>query len=298
MKHIRGALRTLGILSVAFGGLGLEALIFGRFQRTRGILPYYVLKAVTRLIGARVVFNKASAAVEKDKARLMVANHMSELDPLIFAGQFRSRVVAAGYLRTYPVIGSLIAAAGTIFVRRHKAFNSHNGAKILRALNEGANVMMFPEAVTSDGSVIYEFKAGLLAALFNKESVDKNGVAVKLERDVAVQPVALRILDINGRDAMADPKLREIYTWYVNYQGQEMPWNHKLKQFWDTVCNPGMTLEMTVLPALNPRDFANERDLANEAWRQIAAIAAPHQKAPVKREKIIATPGEHPDPPV
>jgi 1-acyl-sn-glycerol-3-phosphate acyltransferase len=93
---------------------------------------------------------------------IVVANHLSYLDPLVVCAITPCIAVAKGETREWPLIGRGLAALGVIFVQRGDA---HSGAVALRrarvALRAGATVLNFPEGTTTDGTGVGPFKRGI-----------------------------------------------------------------------------------------------------------------------------------------
>ena len=93
---------------------------------------------------------------------ILVSNHVSYLDPLVVACAVPCIAVAKGETRGWPLIGPGLGALGVLFVRRGDA---HSGAvvlrRIVRALDDGATVLNFPEGTTSDGAAVGPFARGI-----------------------------------------------------------------------------------------------------------------------------------------
>jgi 1-acyl-sn-glycerol-3-phosphate acyltransferase len=92
---------------------------------------------------------------------ILVANHVSYLDPLVVSSVVPCISIAKGETAQWPLIGRGLQALGVVFVRRGDA---HNGAVALRrawrALRAGAPVLNFPEGTTSDGRDVGSFRRG------------------------------------------------------------------------------------------------------------------------------------------
>jgi len=113
-------------------------------------------------------------------ASLLVANHVSWLDILaLHAVCPQARFVSKADVRHWPLLGWLVAAAGTLFIERERKRDAlrvvHQMAEALRA---GDTVGVFPEGTTGDGRSLLPFHANLLQAAIATET--------------PVQPVALR----------------------------------------------------------------------------------------------------------
>lgn len=113
-------------------------------------------------------------------ATLLVANHVSWLDvAAIHAAAPQARFVSKSDVRRWPVVGGLVAGAGTLFIERESRRDAlrvvHQMADALRA---GDMVAVFPEGTTGPGHELLPFHANLLQAAIAAEA--------------PVQPVALR----------------------------------------------------------------------------------------------------------
>jgi 1-acyl-sn-glycerol-3-phosphate acyltransferase len=93
---------------------------------------------------------------------VIIANHLSYLDPLVVCSVLPCIAIAKGETRAWPLIGRGLAALGVIFVQRG---DPHSGAVALhrawRALDAGATVLNFPEGTTTDGGGLAPFKRGI-----------------------------------------------------------------------------------------------------------------------------------------
>jgi lyso-ornithine lipid O-acyltransferase len=96
---------------------------------------------------------------------VIVANHLSYLDPLLIGSQTPFIAIAKGEIAGWPLIGPAAAALGVLFVDRA---DPQSGARVLRgalrALAAGVSVLNFPEGTTSDGRTLLPFKRGIFGA--------------------------------------------------------------------------------------------------------------------------------------
>ena len=116
-------------------------------------------------------------------AKLLVANHISWLDIMaIHAVCPEAHFVSKSDVKAWPVLGTLVAAAGTLFIERERKRDALRVVhQMAEALRQGQTVGIFPEGTTSDGQGLLPFHANLLQAAIATE--------------VPVQPVALRYAD-------------------------------------------------------------------------------------------------------
>jgi lyso-ornithine lipid O-acyltransferase len=96
---------------------------------------------------------------------LLVANHLSYLDILVFSALAPCVFVSKHEVAGWPVFGWMSHMAGTIFVdrtRRTQALATQD--EIEARLRAGLLVVLFPEATSSDGSTVLPFRSSLFQA--------------------------------------------------------------------------------------------------------------------------------------
>jgi len=94
---------------------------------------------------------------------LLVANHLSYVDILLLGGAAGGNFVAKREIATWPVMGHLARAVGTVFIDREA---KRDLVRVSRAMEEalaaGKGMVIFPEGTTSDGAGLLPFKTSLL----------------------------------------------------------------------------------------------------------------------------------------
>jgi 1-acyl-sn-glycerol-3-phosphate acyltransferase len=122
---------------------------------------------------------------------LLVANHISWLDiTALHAARF-CRFVSKSDVRAWPLIGSLAAGVGTLFIQRESRRDAMRVVHhMTRSLQDGEVLAIFPEGTTSEGASLLPFHANLLQAAISAAA--------------PVQPVALQFVDTrSGRRSLA-----------------------------------------------------------------------------------------------
>ena len=113
---------------------------------------------------------------------LVVANHVSYLDPLVILPMCPALPVAKGEVEGWPIVGPIGAALGTVFVSRDDPMAR---ARTLRRIHDllasGTSVLNFAEGTTTRGESVRPFWRGTF------------GIAQRLA--VPVVPVAIRYRD-------------------------------------------------------------------------------------------------------
>ena len=177
---------------------------------------------------------------------LIVANHVSWLDIFVLNALEPARFVGKAELKRWPIIGRLIANAGTLFIERERRRDAHKvNIEAARVLAAGDVVAIFPEGTTTDGRDVLPFRASLLQPI-----VDAGG---------HVQPVAIRYRDHEGG-----------YTDAPLYVGDTtFP-----QSFWRVCGEHSFVVEMEIGEPL-PAAARHRRDLAREAEAIIRRALAP-----------------------
>ena len=216
-------------------GVAIAAFIFpflGESRRTGQVRRWSA--QLLRILAVDLETEGMSIA---DGPMLLVANHVSWLDPFLINAVRPVRFVAKSEVAHWPVIGWLAKRVGTLFVvrsRRHHTaqVNQH----VVAALRDGAVFAVFPEGTTTDGSIVLPFHASLLQPA--------------LESGSLLVPAALRYLRDDGSLCIE-----------AAYDGD--------KSVFDTL------LAMTTLPRIHARiKFLPPLPLTNRPHRRELALAA------------------------
>jgi 1-acyl-sn-glycerol-3-phosphate acyltransferase len=164
-------------------GLATCALVFpwaGAALRER-----LVRRWSARLLGiCRVRVEREEGAAPLAHA-LIVSNHISWLDIFVINSVHPCRFVAKAEIRAWPVLGWLVAQAGTVFIARGKRRDlRHTFKGLVDALGQGQRVAFFPEGTTASQGCLLPFHANLFEAA--------------IDAGAAVQPYALAYLGGEG----------------------------------------------------------------------------------------------------
>lgn len=96
---------------------------------------------------------------------LIVSNHLSHLDILVYAAVMPCIFVAKSDVLSWPAFGLLARCGGTIFVERGRKHGVGDpAAAIASALTAGIPVVLYPEGTSSDGSTVLPFHSSFLQA--------------------------------------------------------------------------------------------------------------------------------------
>jgi 1-acyl-sn-glycerol-3-phosphate acyltransferase len=114
-------------------------------------------KLLERFQIERRVYGKAPAS------GLVVSNHLSYLDILVFSAEMPCIFVSKAEVRDWPVFGMITTMSGTVYVDRTRRSDTRNANDGIRnALQQGLRVVIFPEGTSTDGSEVLPFYPSLL----------------------------------------------------------------------------------------------------------------------------------------
>ena len=96
---------------------------------------------------------------------LLVSNHLSYVDVLVFASQLHCLFVAKKDVESWPIIGTLCRSVGTVFIdRSNRRDLARVNGEIAQALEDGRGVILFAEGTSTKGSSVLPFRSSLLEA--------------------------------------------------------------------------------------------------------------------------------------
>jgi 1-acyl-sn-glycerol-3-phosphate acyltransferase len=166
---LRRFVRLPLLVLLLFTGLAVVLLAFplsGEAFRRAAIRRWS--RALCAACGLRLVELPAPGAAPLSAlppGRLILANHISWLDIFAINALCPVAFVAKAEIARWPLIGTLVARTGTLFIERGRRHAVHRMVEhIAHALRDGARVAVFPEGTTGDGASLLPFHANLLQA--------------------------------------------------------------------------------------------------------------------------------------
>ena len=169
---------------------------------------------------------------------LIVANHVSYVDPIAILSRCPAVPVAKGDVAGWPIIGGCARGLGVLFVQRAQPMARVRALRRVHALlASGVSVLNFPEGTTTRGSHVAPFWRGTF------------GIAQRL--GVPVIPVALR------------------------YRDPELAWFGRatfLPHYWRTVRRPRVEVVLRFGSAMHPRTGEPPEAMAARARGTISYI--------------------------
>ncbi|MES2958043.1 MAG: lysophospholipid acyltransferase family protein [Pseudomonadota bacterium] len=243
MRAVVGGFRLVLLLLHLLHGMAVMALRFpslkpaGRHAR----IQWWSVTLLRRLgIGLRV------QGAPRAGATLLAANHVSWLDiAAIHAAAPQARFVSKSNVKHWPLVGWLVAGAGTLFIERESKRDAlrvvHQMAEALRA---GDMVAVFPEGTTGAGRELLPFHANLLQAAVASAT--------------PVQPVVLRFHQPG-----------QVFSRAAEFIGDTT----LLQSVWRMACAKGLQVDVLLLDA-EASVHADRRALAAHLRERIDAVLA------------------------
>jgi 1-acyl-sn-glycerol-3-phosphate acyltransferase len=244
MQSVRAVWRLLRAVLHGTHGLVVVLLLFPSLDAAgrHGRIQWWAAKML-RMLGITLQVQGQF----RPGAKLIVANHVSWLDIMaVHAVCPEARFVSKADVQNWPLVGRLVASAGTLYIERERARDALRVVhQMAEAMGAGDTVAVFPEGTTGPGPELLPFHANLLQAA--------------IAGGTPVQSVALRYDDAHGPHSVA-----------ARFIG-----NTTLAQsLWMLARGERLRLRLSVLPAQGSR-HADRRSLAALLRAQIAdALAA------------------------
>lgn len=101
------------------------------------------------------------------KNHLIVSNHLSYIDVLVFSSLFPASYITSTEIKNSPILGQVCQLCGCIFTerrrkKRHAETHANEIRQMVTYLKMGANIVLFPEATSTAGTSVLPFKTSLL----------------------------------------------------------------------------------------------------------------------------------------
>jgi 1-acyl-sn-glycerol-3-phosphate acyltransferase len=171
MSHLRRLVRMPAMIVMLLLGLAITLLAFpfmsrsnhrATIRRWSGWLLY--------CCGITVQVHRSDSAPdlsadELDSGYLLLVNHISWLDIFVINQHSAARFIAKSEIAKWPVVGTLVARVGTIFIERSRRRAIHDVLhKAADHLSAQELVSIFPEGTTGDGKTLMPFYGNLIQA--------------------------------------------------------------------------------------------------------------------------------------
>jgi 1-acyl-sn-glycerol-3-phosphate acyltransferase len=147
---------------------------------------YYRLLCAVMRIRVRVVGEPV-----RDRAIMIVSNHVSWADILVIGSLAPVAFVAKSEVADWPLVGIAARLQRTVFVDRSRRHQTGDAiAEMVKRLASGTSVVLFAEGTSSDGNRVLPFRSALVGVV--KEA------GARAEHGILIQPMSICYVGLNG----------------------------------------------------------------------------------------------------
>ena len=201
MARLRAALIIAAFFIVTLPCMAVQWLFLKLRLPAARSFPHRYHRFVALLFGMQI---KVVGKPVSGEGVLIVANHTSWADIVIFSAVAPISFVAKSEVAAWPFFGTLARLQRTVFVERQRRSATGETRDAIRdRLLAGDALVLFPEGTSHDGNRVLPFKSALLGAA---EAVLANG------RHVKVQPVSTAFTGLHGLPMGREN--RPLFAWY------------------------------------------------------------------------------------
>ncbi len=238
------------IKMIAFVGLCLLivplqlVVMFFHKGRYAYILPHLWHKGACAIFRIRV---QKTGSIYTNSQVLYMSNHLSYLDiPAISSILCFGSFVAKKDVASWPLFGFLSTLQQTAFISRSRG-DAKKGVNALDTmLEDGKNLIIFPEGTSTDGQSVLDFKSSLFSIAL-REGLE----------ELIIQPVTVEVLSANGHDLKTQDD-RDLYAWHRDMD-DSIELHHHL---WSFAKSSGAVLSITFHDIIHSKEFSDRKILA------------------------------------
>lgn len=253
------AMRIAIYFAVTLPAMPVQVVFLAAKSKRARSFPLAYHRLICRLLGIRLVRRGTRSS---HRPTLFVSNHTSYLDIEIMGAAIEGSFVSKAEVKGWPIFGWLAKLQRTIFVERaDRAGAARQRDEIRRRLDDGDNLILFPEGTSGDGVHLLPFKSTLFAAAEDER--------------VTVQPVSVvyRLLD----GIPLGRFYRPFFAWYGDMT--------MAPHLWKVLGLGQLTVVMTFHEPVRLKDFGSRKLLSEHCARIIAegmgAALAGREAAPI-----------------
>jgi 1-acyl-sn-glycerol-3-phosphate acyltransferase len=226
----------------------IQAVLLLLKARASRRFPSIYHRLCCRIMGFRIdVVGQASTV----HPTLYVANHASYLDIPILGSIVNGSFVAKAEIAGWPFFGMLAKLQRSVFVDRRPGSTKQQRDALMSRLEEDDDLILFPEATSSDSIHMIPFKSALLSvAEFRPHGAP-----------LVVQPLTVAYLRLDGMP------LGRFYRPFVAWYGGMQVAPH----LWTVIGLGKISVRVIFHPPVTLEDFGSRKELAVHCFKVIAA---------------------------
>jgi len=210
--------------------------------RTAYVLPRLWHKGVCKIFGIKI---RQTGVPYTDTQVLYMSNHISYLDISMMASVIpNASFVAKKAVASWPVWGFLSTLQQTAFISRSRGDAKKEANALDAMLQNGKNLIIFPEGTSTDGRGVLDFKSSLFSIAL-QDGLDH----------LMIQPITLQLLQTDGC-APQTQDARDLYAWH---RDMDTELHHHL---WHIAKHSGALVQITFHDIIAAKDFNDRKTLA------------------------------------
>ncbi|MBX7146608.1 MAG: 1-acyl-sn-glycerol-3-phosphate acyltransferase [Alphaproteobacteria bacterium] len=155
----------------------------------------------------------------QERPTLFVSNHTSYLDIMILSTFVPVSFVSKAEVKGWFLFGLLAKLQRTVFINRKREDTKGHRNDILKRLDAGDNIVLFPEGTSNDGNKVLPFRS----ALFSVAEQRVGGRGDYQSREITIQPISIAYTKLNGFPL--GYALRPMVAWYGGMDIEGHLWN-------------------------------------------------------------------------
>ncbi|MFB3845418.1 MAG: lysophospholipid acyltransferase family protein [Candidatus Cloacimonadaceae bacterium] len=162
----------------------------------------YTARRMLKTLRMKVkIINPERLELLKKNNFLIVANHVSYTDILVLASCHPMIFITSLEMAANPVLGNVTRLGGSLYTNRKK--RTTLPAEIERmssVLQQGFNIVLFPEGTSTNGATVYPFKKSLFQT------------AIQAQKDIL--PICVKYKKLDGKPIITQQQ-RNFVCWYA-----------------------------------------------------------------------------------
>jgi 1-acyl-sn-glycerol-3-phosphate acyltransferase len=167
-----------------------------------GFIATQYYRVLIRILGIRV---RVAGELVRDRAVLLVSNHVSWADILVIGSISPVAFISKSEIANWPLVGVTARLQRTVFVDRSKRQQTGDAiSEIVSRLASGTSMVLFAEGTSSDGNHVLPFRSALIGAVRAAGSRSESGILI--------QPMSICYTAING--IPMGRQHRPLIAWY------------------------------------------------------------------------------------
>jgi lyso-ornithine lipid O-acyltransferase len=258
--------RAFAYLVLTLPLMPVQALLVATGSRFALRLPMIYHGLVCRLLGLRLT---REGTPSRERPTLFIANHTSYLDIEVLGAAIEGSFVSKSEVAVYPFFGWLAKLQRTVFVDRQVRSTVGQRDAIQERLEQGDNLILFPEGTSSDGMRVLPFKS----SLFSVAERAPNGVPL------VVQPVTVAYTRLDGMP------LGRFYRPFIAWYGDMGLGPH----LWTMLGLGTVEVNVSFHAPVSLAQYGSRKTLAEHCHRVVATgLAAALAGRPPDEEEMLA----------